>query len=416
MARLRTGDGFADVVVTAVASTTALATDAEKTWRMLLEGRSGIRELDKPFVGEFDSPVRIGGPLHEDFDEQLNRVELRRLSYMQKMSTVLGRRLWDAAGSPDVDTGRLAVSVGLTLGTTEEIILQYGTWRERGMRAVSPLAVQMYMPNAPAAAVGLGRQAKAGILSPVVADASGAAAIAQAWQHIVLGEADIVICGGVETHIEAVPVAAFTRLGMLSTGNEDPPAACRPFDKNRDGMVLAEAGALMLIETEQHARARGAPILARLLGAAMTSDGYDVVKPDPSGELAGDAMARAIELAGLGSADIDLVNAHATGTTFGDLAEAHAIHYALGDHVPAVYAPKSALGNSLGAAGAVEGILTVQALRDGIVPPTLNHEDLDPEIDLDVVSGQPRRGDYRYAVTNSFGFGGHNVAVVFGAA
>jgi beta-ketoacyl ACP synthase len=416
MARLRTGDGFADVVVTAIASTTAVAPDTEKTWQMLLEGRSGIRELDMPFVGEFDSPVRIGGPLHEDFDEHLNRVELRRLSYMQKMSTVLGRRLWEAAGSPDVDTGRLAVSVGITLGTTEEIIVQYGTWRERGMRAVSPLAVQMYMPNAPAAAVGLGRQAKAGILSPVVSDASGAAAIAQAWQHIVLGEADIVICGGVETHIEAVPVAAFTRLGMLSTGNDDPAAACRPFDKNRDGMVLAEGGALMLIETEQHAKARGAPILARLMGAAMTSDGYHVVKPDPSGELAGDAMARAIEAAGLGPDDIDLVNAHATGTTFGDLAEARAIRYALGDGVPAVYAPKSALGNSLGAAGAVEAILTVQALRDGIVPPTLNHEDLDPEIDLDVVSGEPRRGDYRYAVTNSFGFGGHNVAVVFGAA
>jgi beta-ketoacyl ACP synthase len=416
MARLRTGDGFADVVVTAVASTTALAPDAEKTWQLLLEGRSGIRELDMPFVAEFNSPVRIGGPLQEDFDEHLNRVELRRLSYMQKMSTVLGRRLWDAAGSPDVDTGRLAVSIGLTLGTTEEIILQYGTWRERGMRAVSPLAVQMYMPNAPAAAVGLGRQAKAGILSPVVSDASGAAAIAQAWQHIVLGEADIVICGGVETGIEAVPVAAFANLGMLSTGNDDPPAACRPFDKNRDGMVLAEAGALMLIETEQHAKARGAPILARLMGAAMTSDGYDVVKPDPNGELAGDAIARAIELAGLGPADIDLVNAHATGTTFGDLAEARAIHYALGDCVPAVYAPKSALGNSLGAAGAVEGILTVQALRDGIVPPTLNHEHLDPDIDLDVVSGAPRRGDHRYAVTNSFGFGGHNVAVVFGAA
>jgi beta-ketoacyl ACP synthase len=416
MVPLRTGDGFADVVVTAVASTTPVAPDAEKTWQYLLEGRSGIRKLDNPFVDEFKSPVRIGGPLQESFDEHLNRVELRRLSYMQKMSTVLGRRLWDAAGSPEVDTARLAVSIGLTLGTTEEIILQYSTWEERGLRAVSPIAIQMYMPNAPAAAVGLDRHAKAGILSPVVADASGAAAIAQAWQHIVLGEADIAICGGVETSLQAVPVAAFARLGMLSTNNDDPAGACRPFDKNRDGMVYAEGGALMVIETEQHAKARGAPILARVMGAAMTSDGYDAVKPDPSGEFAGDAIAHAIELSGLTPGDIDLVNAHATGTTFGDLAEARAIHRALGDGVPAVYAPKSALGHSLGAAGAVEAILTVQALRDGVVPPTLNHEDADPEIDLDVVAGAPRRADYRYAVSNSFALGGYNVAVVFGAA
>lgn len=416
MAPLRTGDGLADVVVTAVASTTPLASDAEKTWEYLLEGRSGIRELTNPFVTEFDSPVRIGGPLLESFDQYLNRVELRRLSYMQKMSTVLGRRLWEAAGSPDVDTKRLAVSIGLTLGTTEEIILQYRTWRERGLRAVSPLAIQMYMPNAPAAAVGLDRQARAGTMSAVMGDASGAAAIAQAWQHIVLGEADIAICGGVETSIEAVPVAAFSRLGMLSTNNDDPPRACKPFDKNRDGMVYAEGGALMVIETEEHARARGATILARLMGAAMNSDGYDPVKPDPSGELAGEAITRAIGWAGLRPRDIDLINAHATGTTFGDLAEARAIRRALGDSIPAVYAPKSALGHSLGAAGAVEAILTAQALRDGIVPPTLNYDDADPEIDLDVVAGAPRRGDYRYAVTNSFGFGGYNVALVFGAA
>jgi meromycolic acid 3-oxoacyl-[acyl-carrier protein] synthase II len=416
MAPLRTGDGFADVVVTAVASTTSLAPDAEKTWQFLLEGQSGIRELDKPFVGEFKSPVRIGGPLQESFDEHLSRVELRRLGFMQKMSLVLGRRLWDNAGTPDIDTRRLMISIGLALGSTEEIPVQYDAWKEKGLRAVSPLAVQMYMPNAPAAAVGLDRQAKAGIISPVMADASGAAAIAEAWRQIVLGEADIAICGGVETHIEAVPVASFWQLGMLSTNNDDPPGACRPFDKDRDGMVFGEAGGLMLIETEEHAKARGAPILARVMGAAMSSDGYDAVKPEPSGQVAGDAIARAIELAGLTPTDIDYINAHATGTTFGDVAEARAIGHALSDHKPAVYAAKAALGPSLGAAGAVEAVLTVQTLRDGVVPPTLNLKDLDPEIDLDVVAGQARRADYRYAVSNSFGFGGNNVAVVFGAA
>ena len=415
MAGLRTGGGFVDVVVTAIASTTPLGPDAEDTWQQLLEGRSGIRLLDKSFVEEFESPVRIGGQLLERFDEQLSRVERRRLSYMGKMSTVLGRRLWDNAGSPEIDTRRLSVSIGLALGSTEEIPVQHGDWKERGLRAVSPVSVQMYMPNAPAVAVGLDRAAKGGIISPVMADASGAAAIAEAWRHIVLGEADVAICGGVETGIEAVPVAAFTQLGMLSTNNDDPPGACRPFDKDRDGMVFGEGGALMLIETEQHAKARGARILARLMGAGITSDSYDVVKPDPSGERAGDAITRAIELAGLTPADIDHINAHATGTTFGDLAEARAIRNALGNHTPAVYAAKAALGHSLGSAGAVEAVLTVQALCDGVVPPTRNLKDLDPEIDLDVVADHPRRGDYRYAITNSFGLGGHNVAVAFGA-
>ena len=414
MAALTTGDGFVDVVVTAVASTSPLATDADDTWQALLEGRSGIRTLDYPFVGEFNLPVRIGGQLLESFDEQLSRVERRRLSYMQQMSTLLGRRVWDNAGSPEVDTRRLLVSIGLAFATTEQLIFLYDDWRARGMRAATPLAVQMHMPNAPAAAVGLERHAKAGIIAPVLGDASGAAAIAQAWRHIVLGEADIAICGGVETRIEAVPIAAFAQQGMLSTNNEDPAGACRPFDKDRDGMVFGEGGALMVIETEEHAKARGARILARLMGAGITFDGYDIVQPDPSGERAGDAITRAIQLAGLTPTDIDHVNAHATGTTFGDLAEAHAIHHALGNHMPAVYAPKAALGHSMGAAGAVEAVLTVQALCHGVVPPTLNLENLDPGIDLDVVAGQARRGDYRFAIKNSFGLGGHNVALAFG--
>jgi len=415
MAALRTGDGLPDVVVTAVASTTALAPHAEDTWQQLQQGLSGIRPLDNWFVREFESPVRIGGQLREDFDKQLTRVELRRLSYMQKMSTLLGRRLWEAAGSPEVDTRRLAISIGLALGSTEEIPAQYDLWRQKGLRAVSPLAVQMYMPNAPAAAVGLDRHAKAGIISPVTGDASGGAAIAHAWRHIILGEADISICGGVETHIEAVPTAAFSLQGLLSTNNDDPAGACRPFDRNRDGMVFGEGGALMIIETEEHAKARGARILARLMGVGMTSDSYDIVKQDPDGNRAGDAITRAIELAGLTPTDIDHINAHATGTIDGDLAEAHAIRRALGTHTPPVYAPKSALGHSLGAAGAVEAVLTVQALRDGVVPPTLNFKEPDPEIDLDVVAGQPRSGNYRYALSNSFGLGGNNVAVVFGA-
>jgi 3-oxoacyl-[acyl-carrier-protein] synthase II/beta-ketoacyl ACP synthase len=419
MAVLKTGDGFPNVVVTAITSTNAIATDAEDTWRLLLDGKSGIRLLDKPFVSEFDLPVHIGGPLLEDFDHHLNRVELRRFSYLQKMATVLSRRLWTQAGldgTDSLDTRRLMISIGLALGTAEEIVIQYDTFKEKGMRAVSPLAVQMYMPNAPSAAVGLERQAQAGIVTPLMADASGSAAIAEAWRHIVLGEADVAICGGIDTWIGPVTIAAFSQMDLLSTHNEDPAGACRPFDADRDGTVFSEAGAMLLLESEEHAVARGAPILGRVMGGAVTSDGYDPVKPDPSGESAAVAIGRAIELAGLTPDDIDLVTADAAGTLPGDLAEAMALHLALGQRRPAVYAPKSALGHSWGASGAVDAVLTVQALRDGVVPPTLNLTHLDPDVDLDVVAGAPRPGDYRYALIDCFGFGGHNVALVFGAA
>jgi beta-ketoacyl ACP synthase len=417
LSSLATGNGFPNVVVTGIALTTALAPDAETTWKLLLDGQSGIRALDDPFVEEFDLAVRIGGHLVEEFDSQLTRIENRRMGYLQKMATILGRRVWDNAGSPEVDTNRLMVSIGTGMGSSEELVFGYDDMRERGMKAVHPLAVQMYMPNGASAAVGLQRQAKAGVITPVSACASGSEGIARAWQQIALGEADVAICGGVETRIEAVPIAAFASMRIvMSTTNDDPAGACRPFDKDRNGFVFGEGGALMVIETEEHATARGANILARLMGASVTSDGFHMVAPDPNGERAGHAMTRAIQLAGITPGDIDHINAHATGTSVGDLAESKAIINALGAHGgnAAVYAPKSALGHSVGAVGAVEAILTVLALRDQVVPPTLNLVNLDPEIDLDVVAGKPRPGDYGYAINNSFGFGGHNVALAFG--
>jgi beta-ketoacyl ACP synthase len=415
--KLATGNGFPNIVVTGIAMTTALATDVETTWKLLLDGQSGIRKLEDPFVKDFDLPVYIGGHLLEEFDSQLNRVENRRMGYLQKMATVLNRRVWENAGSPEVDTNRLMVSIGTGMGSTEELIFSYDNMRARGMRGVNPLGVQMYMPNGASAAVGLERHAKAGVMTPVSACASGSEGIARAWQQIVLGEADVAICGGVETKIEAVPIASFAAMRIvLSKNNDDPAGACRPFDKDRSGFVFGEGGALLVIETEEHAKARGANILARLMGASVTSDGFHMVAPDPNGERAGHAITRAIQLAGLTPADIDHVNAHATGTSVGDLAEGKAINRALGAHGgnAAVYAPKSALGHSVGAVGAVEAILTVLALRDQVIPPTLNLVNLDPEIDLDVVAVKPRTGNYQYAINNSFGFGGHNVALTFG--
>ncbi len=410
-----TGNGLPDVVVTGIAMTTSVATDAESTWKALLDGQSGIRRLEDPFIEQFELPVRIGGHLLEDFESELTKVENRRMSYVQKMAAVLGRRVWDNAGSPEVDTTRLLVSIGTGLGGAEALVFAYDGLRERGLKSVSPLSVQMYMPNGPSAVVGLDRGAKAGVVTPISACASGSEGIAQAWRNIVLGEADIAICGGVEQRIEAVPIAAFAQMRIvMSTNNDDPAGACRPFDRDRDGFVFGEAGALLVIETEEHAKARGAEILGRVMGASITSDGFHMVAPNPDGERAGYAMTRAIQLAGLQPTDIDHVNAHATGTSVGDVAEGKAINNAMGAHRPAVYAPKSALGHSVGAVGAVESILTLMALRDGVIPPTRNLKNIDPEIDLDVVAGEPRTGAFRYAINNSFGFGGHNVALAFG--
>ncbi|HEX4175499.1 MAG TPA: 3-oxoacyl-ACP synthase KasB, partial [Acidimicrobiales bacterium] len=212
MTELVTGKALPNVVVTGIAMTTALATDAETTWKLLLDSQSGIRTLDDPFVTEYDLPVRIGGHLLEEFDHHLTRVELRRTSYLQRMSTVLGRRVWENAGSPEVDTNRLAVSIGTGMGSAEEMVFSYDDMRARGFKAVSPLTVQKYMPNGAAAAVGLERHAKAGVMTVISACASGSEGIARAWQQIVLGEADIAICGGVETRIEAVPIAGFAQM------------------------------------------------------------------------------------------------------------------------------------------------------------------------------------------------------------
>jgi beta-ketoacyl ACP synthase len=400
-------------VVTAVTATTSIAPDIESTWKGLLAGESGIHVLEDEFVTKWDLQVRIGGHLKEPLDPLMTRLELRRMSYVQRMAKYLGNQLWEAAGSPEVDPDRFAVVIGTGLGGGEKIVEMYDAMNEGGPRKVSPLAVQMVMPNGAAAVVGLELGARAGVITPVSACSSGSEGIAHAWRQLVMGDADIAVCGGVEGGIEALPIAAFSMMRAMSTRNDNPEGASRPFDKDRDGFVFGEAGALMVIETEEHAKARGAKPLARLMGAGITSDAYHMVAPAPDGLRAGHAMKRAMESAGLEPKDIDHVNAHATATPIGDTAEANAIRVAGVEHAP-VYAPKSALGHSIGAVGALESVLTVLTLRDGVIPPTLNYETPDPEIDLDVVAGEPRYGEYKYAINNSFGFGGHNVALTFG--
>ncbi|MFZ2172865.1 MAG: KasA/KasB family beta-ketoacyl-ACP synthase [Rhodococcus sp. (in: high G+C Gram-positive bacteria)] len=406
---------FPNVVVTSLAASTSIAGDVDATWKGLLAGESGIDVLHDPFIEEYDLPVRIGGHLKVSPDESLSRVELRRMSFVERLALVLSRQVWENAGSPEVDRDRLGVVIGTGLGGGEALVDAVDKMKAGGYRKVSPFSVQMVMPNGPSATVGLDLGARAGVITPVSACSSGSEALAHAYRMLALGDADIIVAGGVEGFLDAVTIASFAMMRALSTNNENPKAASRPFDKDRDGFVFGEAGALLVLETEEHAKARGATIHARLLGAGITSDGYHIVAPDPSGSGAARAMTRAIQSAGLTKNDIQHINAHATATPIGDTAEANAINAAVGNHA-AVYAPKSALGHSIGAVGALESVLTVLSVRDGVIPPTLNLENQDPEIDLDVVAGEPRYGQIDFALNNSFGFGGHNVALAFGRA
>ncbi|RZL68366.1 MAG: beta-ketoacyl-ACP synthase II, partial [Rhodococcus sp. (in: high G+C Gram-positive bacteria)] len=311
----------------------------------------------------------------------------------------------------DMDSDRLAVAVGTGLGGGDALIGAVDAMRAGGYRKVSPMSVPMVMPNGPAAHIGLEVGARAGVFTPVSACSSGSEALAHAWRLIASGEADVVIAGGVEGHIDAVPIASFSMMRAMSTRNDEPTRASRPFDRDRDGFVFGEAGALLIIESERHATARGARIHGRLLGAGITSDGFHIVAPDPEGRGIRKAMQKAIGTAGLTARDIDHVNAHATATPIGDLSEARAIAATVGH--ASVYAPKSALGHSIGAVGAVEAILAMLSIRESVVPPTLNLDNQDPAIDLDVVGSQ-RRQQIDYALSTSIGFGGHNVALAFG--
>jgi beta-ketoacyl ACP synthase len=400
-----------NAVVTGYVATTALADDADTTWDRLMDGQSGIGPLLSDFVARYDLPVRIGGVLQVALSDHLTRVEQRRLSFVEQLAVVLGRRLWRTSGLEDMDSDRLAVAVGTGLGGGDALIGAVDAMRAGGYRKVSPMSVPMVMPNGPAAHVGLEIGARAGVFTPVSACSSGSEALAHAWRLIASGEADVVIAGGVEGHVDAVPIASFSMMRAMSTRNDEPTRASRPFDRDRDGFVFGEAGALLIIESERHATARGARIHGRLLGAGITSDGFHIVAPDPEGRGIRKAMQKAIGTAGLTARDIDHVNAHATATPIGDLSEARAIAATVGH--ASVYAPKSALGHSIGAVGAVEAILAMLSIRESVVPPTLNLDNQDPAIDLDVV-GSRRRQQIDYALSTSIGFGGHNVALAFG--
>ncbi|SCL16873.1 3-oxoacyl-[acyl-carrier-protein] synthase II [Micromonospora nigra] len=401
-----------DVVVTGLGATTPLGGDVASTWDAMLAGRSGVSALTQEWAGQL--PVRIAAQLAVDPAGLIDRVKLRRLDRSESIAIIAAHQAWADAGLADsgLDPERLGVSVGSGIGGALTLLAQDDILEASGPRRVSPHTIPMLMPNGPAAWVGLELGAQAGVHSVASACATGAEAIALGMDMIRAGRADVVVAGGTEAVIHALPIAGFSSMRAMSTRNDDPERASRPWDKGRDGFVLGEGAGILVLERAEHATARGARIYARLAGAGITSDGYDIVQPHPEGAGAIRAISKAITDADIAKMDIVHVNAHATSTPVGDLAEITALRTALGDH-PVLTATKSMSGHLLGAAGALESIATILAIRDGVVPPTINLDDPDDSLTLDVAANKARHLEIPAALNNSFGFGGHNVALVF---
>jgi 3-oxoacyl-[acyl-carrier-protein] synthase II len=409
-----------DVVVTGLGATTPLGGDVASTWEALLAGRSGVRRIDDAdheWVERHQLPVKIAAPLAVAPTEVLPRVQARRLDRCEQVALVAAKEAWAHAGLGDrgnmqVEPERLAVVVGTGIGGAVTLLDQDDLLENGGLRKVSPLTVPMLMPNGPAAWIGIEYGAQGGVHAPVSACASGAEALAWALRLLRGGEVDVVIAGGAEACITGITVAGFVQARTLSQRNDEPERASRPFDVDRDGFVLGEGAGIMILERAEFAKARGATVHGRLAGAGITSDAYHITGPEPEGVGQSRAIAAAVRSAGLEPSDIGHVNCHATSTVAGDVGETRAVRKALGDH-PILTAPKSALGHMVGAAGAVESIITLLSVKEGVIPATLNLENLDPGVELDVVAGEPRKVDLDAAVCDSFGFGGHNAAVVF---
>ena len=404
-----------EVVVTGLGMTTPVGGDVASSWSALLAGTSGVSPIQGEWIAE--QPSRIAGQMAVDPTEVLDKVETRKLDRSQQAAVIAAREAWQHAGSPEVDPDRLGTVIATGIGGVTSLLNAYDTLNERGWSRVSPHMVTMIMPNGPAAVVGLEIGARAGVHTPVSACASGAEAIAYAARMIQTGRADVVVAGGTEAVICGITMAGFAAMRALSTRNDEPSAASRPYDVDRDGFVMGEGAGVVVLESREYAQARGATIHGVYGGAGLTSDGHHIAQPDPEGRGATRAIIEALADAGLTPVDVHHVNAHATSTPQGDIAEAVAIRAALGSHTDQaiVTGTKSMTGHLLGGAGAVESIFAILALRDRIAPPTINLHTMDPEITLNVAANSTRElpaGDIA-ALNNSFGFGGHDVALVF---
>jgi 3-oxoacyl-[acyl-carrier-protein] synthase II len=407
---------FKKVVVTGIGATTPLGGDSKSTWTNLLAGKSGVSTLTQEWVAKHELPVTFAAQAKTPATDILTLQEAKRLDPSSQFALIAAREAWADAGSPEVNPERLAVDYATGIGGVWTLLDAYDVLKERGPRRVLPMTVPMLMPNGPAAAIGMDISARAGVRTAVSACASGTEAIANAFNRIRNGEVDVVVAGGSEAAIHPLPIAAFAAMQALSKRNDSPEKASRPYDIDRDGFVMGEGGGALVLESEEHALARGAKIYAEVVGASVTSDAYHITAPDPEGSAAARAILGALEQSGSSITDVVHINAHATSTPVGDIAEYNALKRVFGDHLPkiAVSATKSSTGHLLGGAGAIEAIFTVLALHERTAPPTINLDNPDPAIELDVVTS-PRmlEGSNILAISNSFGFGGHNAVVAF---
>jgi len=407
------------IVVTGLGATTPLGGDVPSTWEALLAGKSGISTLEQSWVAQYEIPVTFAGQAKVLASEVLTPQECKRLDPSSQFALIAAREAWADAGAPDVVPERLAVEFSTGIGGVWTLLDAFDTLKERGARRVLPMTVPMLMPNGPAAAIGMDLAARGGVRTAVSACASSTEAIANAITRLKSGEVDIVVAGGCEAAIHPLPIAAFAAMHATSRKNDDPAAASRPYDVNRDGFVMGEGGGALVLETEEHAKARGAKIYAYLVGGSVTSDAYHITAPDPEGSGAARAVLAALEQAGAMPEDVVHINAHATSTPVGDIAEYTALKRVFGDHLSniAVSATKASTGHLLGGAGAIEAVFTVLALKERTAPPTINLDNQDPEIPLDVVTSPRKLPEGPIlAISNSFGFGGHNAVVAFRSA
>ena len=409
-----------NVVVTGLGATSPLGGDVATTWQAALAGESGVSSLENDWAEKYGVPVTFAGQIKVDPAEVLKRPETKRMDPSAQFAIIATREAWADAGSPDVDGDRIGSIVSSGIGGVWTLLDAWDTCRERGADRVLPLTVPMLMPNSPTAYVSLELGARAGAHAPVSACASGAEAIGMAFEMIQSGRADIVAAGGTEAAIHPLPISAFASMAALSKRNDDPQGASRPYDTTRDGFVLGEGAGVLILESEEHAKARGAKIYAYLRGVGMSADAHHIAAPEPTGAGQSRAMQFALDRAGLASTDVKHINAHATSTPAGDMVEARAIRGLFGEHADNILlsATKSMTGHLLGGAGALESVFAVKALADRKAPPTINVDSPDPELQVDLVRNTPRdlpAGDIA-AINNSFGFGGHNVALAFTTA
>ncbi|MFG2222048.1 beta-ketoacyl-[acyl-carrier-protein] synthase family protein [Streptomyces sp. NPDC048644] len=411
------------VVVTGIGATTPLGGDSASTWEALLAGRSGVSSLDEDWAA--DLPVRIAARAAVEPTEVIAKPQARKLDRSAQFALIAAREAWADAGftakageDTSVDPDRLGTVIASGIGGVTTLLGQYDVLKEKGVRRVSPHTVPMLMPNGPSANVGLDVNARAGVHTPVSACASGSEAIGYAIEMIRTGRADIVVAGGTEAAIHPLPIAAFGNMMAMSKSNDDPQGASRPFDTARNGFVLGEGAGVIVLESAEHAAKRGAKVYAEAVGQGISADSHDIVQPEPSGNGIAQALRNLLDNSDLDPAEVVHVNAHATSTPQGDLAELKALRKVFGDdtdHI-AVASTKSMTGHLLGGAGGVESVASILSVYHRVAPPTINIENLDPEIDVDVIQGEARKlpAEGRIAALNdSFGFGGHNVVLAF---